>query len=323
MVGNRYGTTTDSGKSITNTEFETAKAKGIPIFIFIDKKTLSALSFWQENRSADFSKFVDNTKIFEFISELRNDNNLWTFEFEKVQDITTILKHQLSYLFKESLETHSKYNSLDKELLMLDISNEALNIILQKAKLYEFEFFSKVLNDEMKKITDYRNDLKYRIHYEPVHFVYDPSEIIKWMQNRSSIIISLIESLSNIINKALVGFVNEPGVPADLKGFYYVAKAYARTFESIIKWTIETRNAVVPNQYKTLKECLSMYSKNCISQIWEFPNDINEHIQNAKKIPDGEVINLEFKMSLDIDENDIRNYNLEFEKLRNNLLRLS
>jgi hypothetical protein len=151
IVGNRYGTTIDSGKSITNTEFDTARAKGIPIFIFIDKKTLSALSFWRDNPNADFSKHVDTTKIFDFISEIRDDNSLWTFEFEKAQDIVAVLKHQLSFLFKEALKTYSKYLRLDNELLLLDISSESINIILQKDRLYEFEFFSSVLNNEMQK----------------------------------------------------------------------------------------------------------------------------------------------------------------------------
>ena len=67
IVGNRYGSLIETGKSITNTEFITAMHKGIPIFVFIDKKTLTAFSIWKENKNGDFSKFVDSTKIFEFI----------------------------------------------------------------------------------------------------------------------------------------------------------------------------------------------------------------------------------------------------------------
>ncbi len=318
IVGNRYGTVIDTGKSITNTEFLTAKAKGIPIFVFIDKKTLSSFSFWKENKDANFEKFVDNTKIFEFISEIRDDGNLWTFEFEKAQDIVLILKYQMSYLFKESLKIHSKYNSLNKELIDIGISNEALNILLQKDSLFEFDFFSTALCDEMEKARDYKNDLAYRIHYEPKHFMYEKNEVLKWMHIRSSTIISLVQSLSNIINTALPKFINESGKPADLKGLYYVAKAYAKIFESIIKWTIDTRNAIVPEECENLKEKLALYSRKIINQIWEFPIEVNKQIKEAKiksKTSD-DPIHLELQLDLNIDPKDIENYFEEFEKFK-------
>ena len=47
IIGARYGNVSDNGKSITNNEFLVARQKGIPIFCFIDKHILSALSFWR------------------------------------------------------------------------------------------------------------------------------------------------------------------------------------------------------------------------------------------------------------------------------------
>ena len=37
IVGTRYGYVTDQGKSITNLEYLHAKAKGIPIYVFVSK----------------------------------------------------------------------------------------------------------------------------------------------------------------------------------------------------------------------------------------------------------------------------------------------
>ena len=103
IVGSRYGNVIENGKSITNNEFLTAKQKGIPIFCFIEKNVLTALTFWEANKTADFSKIVDNTQIFEFILDIRNNSKIWTFPFEKAQEIISTLKIQLSYLFKNSL----------------------------------------------------------------------------------------------------------------------------------------------------------------------------------------------------------------------------
>ena len=38
IVGNRYGYVLESGKSVTNLEYLHAKAKGIPMYVFVSKK---------------------------------------------------------------------------------------------------------------------------------------------------------------------------------------------------------------------------------------------------------------------------------------------
>ena len=79
LVGTRYGYVTDKGKSITNLEYLHAKAKGIPMFIFVSKQINNNLSFWKNNKDADFSSVVDNPKIFEFVSEIYDESNQWIY----------------------------------------------------------------------------------------------------------------------------------------------------------------------------------------------------------------------------------------------------
>src|SRR6476646_11478620 len=43
IVGSRYGTLDESGKSITNREYLEARAKGIPIYVFISNSILNIL----------------------------------------------------------------------------------------------------------------------------------------------------------------------------------------------------------------------------------------------------------------------------------------
>ena len=76
VIGNRYGNTVNNGKSITNSEFLTARNKGIPIYVFILKSVLNVIPIWKTNKSADYSSVVDNTAIFEFICEIREDNKI-------------------------------------------------------------------------------------------------------------------------------------------------------------------------------------------------------------------------------------------------------
>ena len=52
IIGSRYGSLTDSGKSITNLEYIKAKDSGIPIYAFVNKSILDMLPVWKDNPNA-------------------------------------------------------------------------------------------------------------------------------------------------------------------------------------------------------------------------------------------------------------------------------
>ncbi|MDZ7692136.1 MAG: DUF4062 domain-containing protein [Balneolaceae bacterium] len=112
IVGTRYGSIDlETDKSITNLEYETAKRKGIPIYVFIDKQVINLLPTWKANPDADFSNTVDTTKLFEFVDKIRNTEGIWTFPFEKAVDIIGTLRHQLAHLFLESIQLREKFTA--------------------------------------------------------------------------------------------------------------------------------------------------------------------------------------------------------------------
>lgn len=103
IVGGRYGSITDNGKSVTNLEYIEAKAKNIPIYIFVAKNIINLLPVWRKNKEANFSEIVDNNKLFEFVETVRATKDNWVFSFETAQDICATLKQQLAYLFMDCL----------------------------------------------------------------------------------------------------------------------------------------------------------------------------------------------------------------------------
>lgn len=322
IIGNRYGAQIESGKSITNTEFLTAKQKGIPIYIFIDKKIINILPVWSKNKDGNYSEIVDSTKIFEFVTEIRNDLNMWSFEFERAQDIISTLKDQLSFLFKESLVLSTKYKSRIEDLFVANLSNEALRIFLEKEDLFELEFFIQTLIDEIKKKEALKNDYTYRIILESKYIITDNEFLISWIDQRCKILLNLLDSLGKIMHKAYPDFYAEPGVPSDLKGLYYVSVTYARIFESVITWTVETESASVNEEYRSLVEKLSRLSQNMIHKMWEFPftqkaafDDIRIRSKNGEK-----GIKHTSTLTVDIDPIAMNEYNIEFEKFSNLIL---
>ena len=71
IVGRRYGSVDGSTrKSVTNIEYLTARAKGIPIFAFAESGLLSVLPVWRANQTADFSQEADSPELFKFIDQV-------------------------------------------------------------------------------------------------------------------------------------------------------------------------------------------------------------------------------------------------------------
>jgi len=108
VVGNRYGSINETGKSITNLEYIEAELRGIPRYVFVKSEILSVLPIWKANPSADFSATVDTPKLFEFVSGLRDKGEVWVFPFSTAQDIVRTLRNQLSYLLADSLALRAK-----------------------------------------------------------------------------------------------------------------------------------------------------------------------------------------------------------------------
>ncbi len=301
IVGNRYGSVIETGKSITNTEFLTAKQKGIPVFCFIDKSALNALNFWKDNKDADFTRFVDNKKIFEFIDDIRTKKNIWVFPFEQSKEIIETLKIQLSYLFKESLKLKSILDKNIDEFFKLKVSEKCLKILIEKNDFYEFEFLYQTFIDEIEKKEFLKNDIEYSILVEPKHFINDIQELSSWGSNRLKTVMSIISNINNLFI-ALIKFVNERGKPSDLKGLYYTSIKYSQIFEQLLNWMIEVKSTHIAEEFSALKIHLAEMVSHVVEQLWNYPYEIKSQIENTKKQQLlGEVISdLNFNLKLNI-----------------------
>jgi hypothetical protein len=316
IIGNRYGSTLETGKSITNLEFLTAKNKNIPIYTFIDKKVLNALSFWKNNKESNFNGIVDNVQIFDFIEDIRENHKLWSFEFEKSQDIISILKTQMSYLFKESLKLRTKLTNTKSTILDLPISINAINIILEKNEYFEPLFFAQTLVDETSKYENLKNDYKYGISLHTKTHILDHNEIIPWMLNRSKNITNLSTSVLNLFQKPLQIYFGEIGVASDLKGLFYVSTTYGKIFESVINWTIETSSTNVPEECVEIRNALSKFSSKIIEEMWEYPIKYLRNMEEwkSKSFVGVTAKDLEFNIKLEMDENVTKEFNEALQK---------
>lgn len=288
IIGNRYGCTLETGKSITNTEFLTAVEKGIPIYTFTLKDMLSILPIWEKNKNADFSSTVDNNSIFNFIQDVRKNTGLWNFPFERAQDIIATLKSQLSNLFNDSLQVRYKVKKAGHNELYSKISGKALEYILSKDGAYETKFFMQCMCDEIIKYKHLKNDYTYSIIIKSPHRINTITEYTQWNLLKMGQMENIIDSFNGIMTNAFPVFYGEPGVASDLDGLYYTAQTYGKLYAALLEWSIEVRSLIVPDELKESLVVLSKMPEITISQVEIYPFDSLEktHSAESEKITD-------------------------------------
>ena len=325
IIGNKYGSVLESGKSITNTEFLTAVNKGIPIYTFALKQMTTILPLWERNPDADFSYVVDNNKVFEFLADVRKKRGLWNFEFEKAQDIVEILKSQFSNLFHDALKTQRMVEASDATGLYQRISSRAAEIIMKKDSYFDIRFFQQSLMDEIEKYRDLRNDYEYSVLLKPANGMTDLKQIIEWTQCKLRQLQNFIESL-NRLAVAFKRFYAEPGTPSDLEGLYYVARAWAKAYASLIEWSIEIRSTFVPEEYRDLLSAFAEIPSDAIRQIESYPQEalkkIDVVVAKEKAGELGPNCTVELTLHISINDDVLQRYYREMDLIKTRIKKL-
>ncbi len=112
IIGGRFGAKfKDTEKSITNAEYENAIANHIPIFALVESGVYSDHFVFQKNKTNKSVNYpsVDNTKIFDFIDEVRkNAINNALIPFRDFADIEMYLKKQWAGMMHYFLVSESE-----------------------------------------------------------------------------------------------------------------------------------------------------------------------------------------------------------------------
>lgn len=318
IVGEKYGSTGGTGKSITNTEYLTAVQKGIPIYTFTSKRMITLLDAWKLNPSAKLSEGIDNNDVFEFINDVRSMSGRWNFEFETAQDIIDTLRKQLSILFRNSLEIRKKIVTSPYEDLYSKISSKALNIIMQKEDSYDIKFCMQVMMDGINDCRDYKNDYHYSIILKPLQERRNYSELFYWIECKFDELKSYIGSLHKL-SEAFKVYYKENDDESDLRGLHYVASTYVEFYVNLLKWGTSVKGMIVPEECKKVMEVLSVMPSSIVNEMEKYPKEAMEKIpvciekQKNCTIEKGDLI--QFPFEIDIPRSLISQYKQELDEL--------
>ncbi|MDR1410293.1 MAG: DUF4062 domain-containing protein [Oscillospiraceae bacterium] len=284
IVGCRYGSVTETGRSVTNLEYLKAKAKGIPIYAFVDT--------------------------------FRSGDSIWSFGFESAQDIMNTLKLQLSYLFSDCLSLHKKATQkrLSKKVMNLDADAFKTAILCPTA--WEYKLFGQVLTAGLDELVGRRRDFNFGITLAPIREILAFDELTNYISLKTEQLIKASNTLSTLIYKTLPEAFGEPGVEGDADYIVYAANRLLEVYSSIIDWSLEF-NAISTNE--DYCGIVNSFSKMCEATLCDIERFAKEYCEMIASIPDNISDNSDFiplSITLELSPPDTVEFNYQVDKLR-------
>ena len=278
IIGGRYGSITETGRSVTNLEYLEAKVKGIPIYVFVSKRVLHAMPIWKANPDGDFSDVVDTPKLFQFIEDVRIAKEHWMFEFEEAAHIEETLRKQFAYLFMDSLVLRARIKDLHLSGRLTELSGPSLRLLMEKPPTWEYSFFASILEEELAKNADLKWDVKYALKsgatrdFTSGDFQEDVVATNKWVSKKLADASALVDSFSNLYNVAIQEAFGAPGVAGNAEQIAYVAQRLALIHQRLLEWAIDFNDVKAHPEFSRL-----------LALIAEFPTDTIEQLEGLSQ----------------------------------------
>jgi hypothetical protein len=326
VIGGRYGSVpTPHDKSVTNLEYQAARATGLPVYAFVEKRILSSLPLWRDNPDGDFSKVVDSPRLFQFVMDVREQDGVWTFEFETAQDIIQTLRIQFAHLFRETLGEYVRVRRSGLEMLLQGLGPEAFALALEQPAAWEYRLFFRVVQDEIDQCRDlrmrYDHGLALGIGERVSMF-----DIQAWSAPRLDELRRIVAVLSGAINDRLPEALGAPGEPADARDLVAVARLVGEAYRGALEWSLRVRCAAGSDALQPVVDALARFPDDALTKVESLGSPMLERFADGlaratKESPITIEVTLEVDLShsdefheaLDRLERDIASGNVEVE----------
>ena len=315
IVGGRYGSITQNrNKSVTNLEFLAAKAKGVPIYVFVMRSILDILPVWMANPDADFSQVCDSSALFKFVAEIKDDDNLWMFSFDTAQDIFQVLRAQFAYLFMDALALKMKANksSTDSQKFR-HVSGTALRLIIERSPAWEYLLFGEALSHELEKLSDLKRDWRFDLAFGDGHRM-GTREFFGWLQEKASGSLRMTANIQSVVDNVLPFAFGPAGASGDPEAILYAANRLATIYRNALEWKSSFLRVDLPAELHQLRSIGSSMCNNMIVEIEDFTHRVQEELARAVQLMDtGQPAVV--RLTLNITVPDLSEMQLEMDRI--------
>ena len=312
VVGGRYGSLHDQGKSVTNMEFVHARAKGIPVYAFVSESVLHVLPVWRTNPNADFSSVSDSPKLFEFVDFLLQMSGVWVFHFDRVNDIVETLRKQLAYLIKDALQFRTKAMAEELTPSLRHLNGLALRLVIEKPRFWERRLFSEVLTQQLDRHKKLKLDLTHNTALRKRELALGDS-IHNWLSAKLTDVPHLLLVAERLVEKTYPEAMGEDG-PGDPERIVLVAEKIGDLYAASMEWSMDFQGISVDPEFTPAVEVLSNFLSPLTTAIEEFCREIklssDRLVANPPAIgeSDDEVVTLKVHL-------DSADFDAELERL--------
>jgi Domain of unknown function (DUF4062) len=281
VIGGRYGSIDDrSAKSVTNIEYLTARAKGIPIYVFVESRILNILPVWKANQDGDYTGVVDTPELFQFVDSIRTEQQAWTFSFEVAQDIIAILRVQLAHRCLEGLRLSRRLRGTGTPPYLDSAGPRTLRTALEKPSAWEYQLFFQACLDEIERrswlLRDHRAGVALGLSEDvPAHLA------AEWILTRSHELQGLVATLNHLLNVEAGASFGEPGQPGDPDHIMWAARKLGDILQVALEWSHRIRRARVHEPFKRAAREMSAFANDLVDQIVAFPSSKLAQIEDA------------------------------------------
>jgi len=319
VVGGRYGSIdADTDKSITNLEYLAARSKGIPIYAYIEKKVLALVPVWEQNKNANFTGVLDDTRVLHFINQIRSIDKVWTHEFETAGNIIDALRSQLAYLMGDGLFWRLQLRQRPREARFLErLRDQALRIALERPKAWEYRLFGQILVDEVESCRDLKRDYEIGVVLGLGNYV-SLANFYPWMLARIFELQRMTEALGKLVNEESQKAFGPPGTPGDPEAIIFAARRIGDVYRHALEWAQEVRRAAVENRLVAIVEQLAGFVGHIVEQIEKVGPSLLTKITEAPAQPAGAEATT-VKLSFEIAIPNFEHFQQALEKLKHEL----
>lgn len=291
IVGGRYGSVdSKSARSVTNLEYLTARAKGIPVYAFVEKKVLAVVPVWRQNPDANFTGIVDDPRVLHFIDQVRSVDQVWTHEFETAQEIIDTLRMQLAYLMTEGLSWRQQLRQRSRESRILErLKSESLRLALERPLAWEYRLFSQVLADEVENWCDLKRDYQLGVVLGLGEYL-ALEDFHPWMQARMAELKRTVAAAVTLVNEVAPQAFGPLGTHGDPETIVFVARRIGDVYRHLLEWAQMVRRAAVDERLTAVVTELAGFADGIIGQIESLGPRVLAGIDEALAQPSSEGV---------------------------------
>ncbi|MBX7245715.1 MAG: DUF4062 domain-containing protein [Candidatus Sumerlaeaceae bacterium] len=281
IVGLKYGSLDPKTKlSVTRLEFEAARARGVPVYIYVDQQLHTMLPVWKQNPSLKLDGIVDNSQVFEFVAEVADKHKLWITPFSSAQDLIGAIRAQFAYRMKQGLKALRAYDCGRLPDYLSDLRGRSLQLVLEKPRGWEYSLAAQVLTDEIAGARGLRYEYDSGISVGAAVVVPD-SECLGFVNghiNGLSIIGNNIGQLINVYLAEAVGALGEPG---DAEKIVFWGRSMGAVYRDAIKWALQVRRISTTGPFSSAVPMVEGFSIQVIEVIESFAKQITKVSSDA------------------------------------------